>query len=146
MVSELTKQNYAALAEFRFQIRHFLHFSELRARGAGIEPQQYQLLLALAGMAEDAEPTVGYLAERLLVKHHSAVELVDRLERLGFVQRATNPKDRRGVLVSLTEAGAQVLDELSTSHREELDRTGPKLAEALRRIMRRSRTGGESAA
>ena len=146
MMAELSTANYQALADFRFQIRRFLHFSDQQARDAGIEPQQHQLLLALAGIAPGNEPTVGYLAERLLLKHHSAGELVDRLERLGFIQRAPNPRDRRAVLVALTENGAKVLEQLSSTHREELDRNGPKLAEALRRIMPRHRSGSESAA
>jgi|SRR5579871_936039 len=142
---DLSRENYLELAEFRFQIRRFLHFSEQQAGAAGIEPQQHQLLLALAGLPQGAQPTVGYLADRLLVRHHSAVELVDRLERLGLVRRETNPKDRRGVLVSLTAGGERILEGLSASHHEELERTGPELAAALRRIMRRTRVGSESA-
>lgn len=97
--------DYAALAEFRYQIRRFIHFSEAAARGLETEPQQHQLLLA--AKAADS-PTIGYLAERLQIRHHSAVELIDRMAASGLVERAHSTQDRRQVVVSLTEQGERI--------------------------------------
>ena len=135
---DLDADEYRKLEEFRFQIRRFLYFSETAARAAGIEPQQHQALLVLKGLPETAQPTIGRLAERLLLKHHSAVGLVDRLQTLGLVRRSPNPHDARQVLVHLTAQGQRMLHRLSVSHRAELEETGPKLAAALRAISRRS--------
>src|SRR6186713_1602260 len=101
--------NYTALAEFRFEIRRFLHMSEDAARRAGLEPQQHQLLLALKGAKPGIAPTIRWLAERLQVQHHSAVGLVDRLVERGMVRRYRDPSDLRRALISLTGAGESVL-------------------------------------
>ena len=135
---DLDPDQYRKLEEFRFQIRRFLNFSENAAREAGIEPQQHQALLVLKGMPETSQPTIGRLAERLLLKHHSAVGLVDRLQSIGLVTRSPNPRDARQVLVSLSAKGERVLHRLSVAHRAELEETGPELAAALRAISRRS--------
>ena len=135
--ADLEQAEYRQLEEFRFQIRRFLNFSEIAARSAGLEPQQHQALLALKGMPEDWLPTIGHLAERLLLKHHSAVGLVDRLQALGLVTRVTHPDDARLVLVHLTPNGERILHRLSITHRSELDDAGPKLAGALRAISRK---------
>src|SRR5215831_17109845 len=97
---------FIAQAEFRYEIRRFLHFSEMAARRAGLHPQQYQLLLAIRGLPREHEPTIGHLAERLQLQHNSAVELINRAERRGLVMRADDRQDRRQVRVHLTNKGA----------------------------------------
>ena len=130
---KLSRADYGELSRFRFQIRRFLHFSEEAARAEGLEPQQHQMLLAMAGLEE--EPTVGRLAEQLLIRHHSAVELLDRLEQRGLVERARDAADRRQVRAAITEAGWEKLRRLAGQHRAELRRTGPALVEALRAVI-----------
>lgn len=137
---ELDPAEYRKLEEFRYQIRRFLHFSETAAREAGIEPQQHQALLALKGIPADFPPTIRYLADRLLLKHHSAVGLVDRLQNLGLITRHTNPADARQVLLHLTKKGERILHSLSVAHRGELEEAGPKLTAALRAIGRKPTT------
>jgi DNA-binding MarR family transcriptional regulator len=127
--------HYRALAEFRYQIRRFVHFSERIARGAGLEPQQHQLLLAIKGLPESHEPTIGELAERLQLQHHSAAELIDRTEARGLVHRARGDADRRQVFVELTPTGERLLRRLSLHHRDELQSAGPSLAAALASII-----------
>lgn len=133
---DLSPEEYRSLAEFRGQIRRFLAFSEEQSRAAGLEPQQHQLLLAVKGLPGGARATIGDLAARLQLKHHSTVELVDRLEKLGYVSREAGDEDRRQVLVHLTAAGARVLRKLSIEHHQELEVAGPRLAKALRSIAR----------
>lgn len=135
---DLESSEYRKLEEFRFQIRRFLGFSEAAARASGIEPQQHQALLALKGMPQDCVPTIGHLADRLLLKHHSAVGLVDRLESLGLVTRQPSPDDARQVLLRLTAKGERILHRLSLTHHKELEETGPKLVAALRSISRQT--------
>jgi DNA-binding MarR family transcriptional regulator len=108
------------LAEFRYQIRRFLHFSEQAARSAGLEPQQHQLLLAVKGLPPRGAATIQAIAERLQLRHHSTVELVDRLENRGLVRRRRNPKDRRQVFIDLTVRGEAILRQLSVHHITEL--------------------------
>jgi len=112
-------------------IRSFLSFSERAARSHGIEPQQHQLLLACKGLPVNDRPTVGTLARRLCVEHHTAVALVDKLEAAGLVERAPSLQDRREVLVKITTAGDALLTSLSELHRDQLLQIGPKLATAL---------------
>lgn len=133
--SELCQSDYRALAELRYQIRSFLSFSERAAREHGVEPQQHQLLLALKGLPEGRRPTIGTIAERLCVEHHTAVTLTDRLERAGLVQRARGERDRREVLLSITERGQELLWHLSALHREQLKTVGPQLQRALSAIV-----------
>ncbi len=128
---DVTAADYRALAEFRYQIRRFLHFSDQAARAAGLEPQQHQLLLALKGLPEGTRPTIGELAERLQIQHHSAVELVDRLVERGLAERSRAAADRRQVLVQPTPQGAEILAELSRHHRAELRSLGPVLVRTL---------------
>jgi len=111
---------YRALAEFRYQIRRFLAFSERAARRAGLEPHQHQLLLAVKGLPAGRLATVGEIAERLQVRHHSAVGLIDRLAASGLVRRSRLAADRRQVVVRLTARGEAVLEELSVHHVAEL--------------------------
>ena len=126
---------YQTLAEFRYQLRRFLRFSEQAARAAGLEPQQHQLLLALMGLPEGKKATIGTLAERLQLAHHSTVELVDRLVERGFIQRSRDEADQRKVLVTLTPQGEEVLRNFSLSHRDELLSIGPALVQALNSIL-----------
>jgi len=122
---------YRALAEFRYQIRRFLNVSEQAARAAGLEPQQYLLLLALRGLPEGKQATILTLAERLQLRHHSVVGLIDRLEKRGLVRRVRGKEDRRKVLISLTARGEQILGNLARKRLAELRATGPELVRAL---------------
>jgi len=136
---DLTIRDYQELAEFRYQLRHFLHFSEARAREHGIEPHQHQALLALKGLPAGTQPTIGELANRLVLRHHTTVELVNRLEASGFVKRQPDPSDRRQILLHLTSQGTAKLRSLTVAHRDELKVKGPELAKALRAILRARR-------
>lgn len=118
----LTKQDFEALARFRFGIRRYLRFSEETVRRHGVTPQQYQLLLALKGFPGRDWATVGEVAERLQLRHHSVVELVDRAQGQGLVRRAPHPDDARAVQVLLTGLGEETLGRLSALHRDELRR------------------------
>jgi DNA-binding MarR family transcriptional regulator len=132
---ELSSADYAALGEFRYRIRRFLHFSEEAARQEELEPQQHQMLLAIRAVAEPEGPTIGALAEHLLIRHHSAVGLIDRLEERGLVARARGAGDRRQVRVHLTPEGEEKLNRLSTIHRAELLSTGPLLVKTLHSLL-----------
>ena len=133
---DLSLAAYRSLAELRHQIRSFLVFSEEQVRAAGMEPQQHQLMLAVKGLPAGAAATIGELAGRLQLKHHSTVELVNRLEKLGYVARQAGKQDRRQVIVRLTPAGASILRRLSLAHHQELEIAGPRLVKALRSIAR----------
>lgn len=137
-----TLAEYRALAELRYQIRKFLAFSERAARGAGIEPQQHQLLLAIKGLPTDRRPTIGALAERLCVEHQSGVALVDKVVERGFARRRPSDVDRRQVLVELTDEGERLLCGLSVVHREQFRTVGPTLVSALGAIMADARKRG----
>jgi DNA-binding MarR family transcriptional regulator len=129
--------DFEALAEFRYQIRRFLHFSEEAARLSDIEPHHHQLLLAAKGFpgSPDEGPTIGYLAERLQIRHHSAVELIDRMESQSLVKRVQSERDRRQVIVSPTRQGDRLLRKLTADHVRELRETGPALVAALEAIV-----------
>jgi DNA-binding MarR family transcriptional regulator len=135
MERKLTNRDYHSLAEFRHLIRRFVRFSEQAARAAGLEPKQHQLLLALKGLPTDVRPRIAELAERLQIQHHSAVELVNRLESAGFVRRQRGAEDRREVLLHVTSHGERVLRQLSLEHREELRSQGPALLESLQHLL-----------
>jgi DNA-binding MarR family transcriptional regulator len=134
-MKKLTLADYQALAEFRFQIRKFLHFSELAVQASGLERGQYQLMLAIKGMPEGVRPRIRELANRMHIQHHSAVELINRLESGGFVRRERALDDRREVLLELTPKGERVLGELALHHHEELRSASPDLVAALQRLM-----------
>jgi DNA-binding MarR family transcriptional regulator len=136
---DLSGEQYRDLAEFRTQIRQFLHFSELTAKEHGVEAQQHQLLLTVRGLPEDVKPTVREIAARLFIQHHSAVELINRLEQTGAIARQAGPEDKREVWVRLTPAGRAILRKLSLAHRNELERSGPELARALTSVLRHAR-------
>ena len=123
------------MAELRYQIRKFLRFSENAARQAGIEPQQHQLLLAIRGLPDGASPTIGVLAERMQLQHHSTVELVDRLVDRNFLCRLRSTTDRRQVLVKLTHDGEEFLQKLSLHHLEELQSAGPTFVKVLNSLL-----------
>lgn len=127
--------DFKAMAELRYQIRRFLRFSENAARQAGIEPQQHQLLLAVRGLPGDLKPTIGVLAERMQLQHHSTVELVDRLADRGFLVRLRATDDRRQVLVKLTHDGEEFLKTLSLHHLQELQSVGPKFVKILQGLI-----------
>lgn len=135
MERALTLADYESLAELRYQIRRFIGFSEQASRMAGLEPQQHQLMLSLKGLPRNVRPRIGELAERLQIRHHSAVELVNRLSVGGYVRRHRGGEDSRVVLLSLTAKGEQVLKKLSLQHRAELRTRGPVLLAALRRVL-----------
>lgn len=119
------------LAAFRFALRQFLRFSEDAAQSAHLAPQQHQALLAIKGFPGRDTVTVSELAERLQLRHHTAVELIDRLENELLVKRKPHESDGRKVVVGLTARGEQVLEQLSEAHREQLRRIGPQLTRLL---------------
>jgi DNA-binding MarR family transcriptional regulator len=134
-VSDLSTADFHALAGFRYQIRRFLHFSEEAARAEGLEPQQHQMLLAIRALDEGAGPAIGALADHLLIRHHSAVGLLDRLEERRLIVRTRSEPDRRTVRVKLTAAGERKLHRLSQAHRSELRTSGPGLVESLDAVL-----------
>jgi DNA-binding MarR family transcriptional regulator len=123
-----------ALADFRFELRKFLHFSENAALEAGLQPQQHQLLLQVAGASLGTAVTIAYAAERLGLKHNSVVELVDRSEREGHLVRTADPCDKRRAILRVTRKGKQVLGRLAGDHAIELNELAPKLAKAMKHI------------
>jgi DNA-binding MarR family transcriptional regulator len=133
----VTQTEYEELADFRYRIRRFLHFSEGAAHTEGLETQQHQALLAIRAMPGTEPCTIGAVARRLFLQHQSTVGLVDRLERAGLVRRAPSPADGRQVLVTLTRKGDSVLKRLSLTHHAELEIQAPELARALGAIIRR---------
>ena len=119
------------LAEFRYRLRMFLQFSENAAQKLGLQPQQHQLLLQIAGAPEDTPTTVGFAAERLGLRHNTAVELSNRSAEAGLIRRKQGDKDRRRVLLELTSKGKRFLDSLSIEHERELDELAPQLIQTL---------------
>jgi DNA-binding MarR family transcriptional regulator len=132
--SETVNRRLLFLAEFRFALRQFLHFSEAVAWQFDIQPQQHQLLLQVAGAPEDVSPTIAYAAGRLGLRHHSVVELVNRCEEAGLLMRSHDPVDLRRVVLSLTTKGSALIEKLSTYHAQELNVLGPRLIESLKQI------------
>ena len=130
-----TQADYAALAEFRYLIRGFLEFSEKVAKGVGLTPRQHQALLAIKGYGGGRPISVGDLAKRLRIRHHSAVELADRLSESGLVERSQDSSDQRRVLLGLTRRAEKHLATLSVAHLDELARLEPM----LRRVLERGR-------
>lgn len=131
----LSAAGYRQLAEFRHRIRTFLHFSEEAARSNGVEPQQYQLLLAIEGLPDGLRPTVRTLSQRLCLRHNSTVELVNRLVERGAIERRHSVEDRREVLLQLTPHGGELLRQLSILSVEELQISAPALSEALQNVV-----------
>ena len=132
---------YRAMSEFRHQIRRFLRFSEQVAEAAGVEPQQHLLLLAVRGLPNGNPPSIRALADRLLLKHHSVVELVDRSERMGLVRRVADRNDRRQVLVELSSKGERCLQKIFVQNRAKLRLQSNELSQALARLTREQKSG-----
>jgi DNA-binding MarR family transcriptional regulator len=122
------------LAEFRYELRRFVHFSERVALEAGLQPQQHQLLLQIAGARDGEAVTIAYAAERLGLKHNSTVELVDRSEREGLLTRTADPHDKRRAILETSSKGRRLLDRLATDHAKELKERAPRLFEALEHV------------
>ncbi|HEU0198836.1 MAG TPA: MarR family transcriptional regulator [Burkholderiaceae bacterium] len=134
--AKLDAHEYALLAAFRYALRSFMRFSESAAEGVGLTAQHYQALLVLRGCPEDQRVTINDLAQQLLIRHNSAVGLVDRLHKQGLIAREPSPLDGRKVYLRLTARGERVLERLASVHREELRRIGPQLRQLLQQITR----------
>ncbi len=138
--------SYRQLAELRFRIRQYLQFSEQVARNYGIEPQQHQLMLTIKGLPVNAIPTVSALANRLCLRHHSTVELINRLVERGAAVRKPSLQDRRQVLVELTPTGEELLAKLNADHEKELQTCAPELLHQMSVILAGSADEEESSA
>ena len=141
MAKKITSAEFRALAEMRYRIRLFLKEGDASARKAGLEPQQYLMLLAIRGLAPEMPAKIQTLADRLVLKHHSAVELLDRLERRGYVKRTRGRQDRRQVLVSLMPRGEKILETVVQQRISELRVTGRELVRAIAALLRDERDG-----
>jgi DNA-binding MarR family transcriptional regulator len=130
----VTNDEIRTLAGLRLVLRQFQSFSERTAEARGLTTQQYQALLAIKGEDSDAPITVTLLAQRLLIKHNSAVGLVDRMEELGLVARRPSERDRRSVIVQITARGESVFKRLALAHRRELQRIAPELGRHARQL------------
>jgi DNA-binding MarR family transcriptional regulator len=135
MRRKIAMAEYRSLAQLRYLIRHFLQEGDGTARKAGLEPQQYLMLLTIRGLPEGERPTVRTLAERLALRHHSAVELIDRLAMHGFVKRSRNLQDRRQVHVALTPKGEKTLERVVEQRISELRTTGKELVKAIGELL-----------
>ncbi|ERR1700751_2096538 len=135
VASSATQANLlSTLADFRFELRRFLHFSECAALAAGLQPQQHQLLLQVAGAPESTPVSIAYAAGRLGLKHNSVVELVDRSEREGLLARSADADDKRRAILRVTRKGHQVLERLSGDHARELNEMAPLLIQTLEHV------------
>jgi DNA-binding MarR family transcriptional regulator len=139
MRKKISTAEFQALAELRYKIRSFLKEGDAAARLAGLEPQQYLMLLAIRGLSPDTPPKIQTFAERLSLKHHSAVELVDRLEQRGLVRRTRSKEDRRQVLVSLLPRGEKLLERVVQQRIGELRASGRELVKAIDALLRDER-------
>jgi DNA-binding MarR family transcriptional regulator len=135
--------HYELLAEFRYEIRRFLTFSEQAARAEGIEPQQHQALLAIKGLPRNRRATIATLAQRLQIRHHSAVGLINRMESKGLIRRICCPDDHREMMLRLTARGERLLQGLSHLHRAELQSAGPALLRALLAVIPDAEVAGK---
>lgn len=141
MAEKITDGEYRALAELRYRLRRFLQEGDATAVQAGLEPQQYLLLLAIRGLPEGQETTITALAERLSLRHHSTVELIDRMETRGYLRRTRGREDRRQVLVSLQPRGAKLLEQVVEHRIIELRANGRELVGAIDALLERKRAG-----
>ena len=137
MSAEITTEEFRALAELRYRIRHFLNEGNTAARKAGLESQQYLLLLMIRGLPSGEQATIRTLAERLALKHHSVVELVDRMEAHGYVRRTRGRDDRRRVLVSLLPRGERMLEDVARQRIDEVRSYGHELVRAIDQLLDR---------
>lgn len=136
MPKGISTGEYQALAELRYRIRKFLREGDTVASAAGLEPQQYLLLLMIRGIPDGQEATVSTLAERLVLKHHSVVELIDRMEAHGYVRRSRSREDRRSVLVFLLPRGEKLLEQVAHHRIGELRASGAALANAIAALVK----------
>jgi DNA-binding MarR family transcriptional regulator len=143
MSKKITSAEFRALAELRYRLRIFLKQGDAEARSAGLEPQQYLMLLVIRGLAPDTPAKIQTLADRLALKHHSAVELVDRLEKRGLVRRTRSRTDRRQVLVSLLPRGQKVLERVVQQRISELRSSGRELVSAITALLRDGRNSAD---
>jgi len=139
MSKPITTAEYQALAELRYRIRKFVREGDAVAAAAGLEPQQYLLLLMIRGIPAGQEATVRALAERLALRHHSVVELIDRLEAHGYVRRTRSREDRRSVLVSLLPRGEKTLEQVAQHRIDELRASGVALVNAIASLLENGR-------
>ena len=135
----MTGNEYRALAELRYRIRRFLRDADSVARAAGLEPQQYLMLLAIRGLPQGDQATIRTLADRVMLKHHSTVELIDRLESHGYVRRSRRRDDRRLVMVSLLPRGQRVLEGVARHRMSELRSNGRQLVDAINHLLEHAR-------
>lgn len=135
----MTADKYRALAELRYQIRRFLRDGDAVASSVGLKPQQYLMLLAIRGLPQDSEATIRTLADRVFLKHHSTVELIDRLEKHGYVCRSRGVDDRRLVMVSLLPRGERVLERVVRHRITELRSNGRQLVHAINQLLEHTR-------
>ena len=133
---DVTLADYRALAEFRYELRRYLALSDQAARYAGLHPGQYRFLLMLKRLPDGIEPTIGNLAGRLGLRHHSTVELVDRLEKRGFIYRERNERHRSFVFVRIAPKGESILRKIVASRKVDLKKAGPVLVEALNTLIK----------
>jgi DNA-binding MarR family transcriptional regulator len=134
------------LAEFRFQLRQFLSFSEISSERHGIQAQQYQLLQVVAAAPPGQPASVSYLADRMVLRHNSTVELVDRAERAGLVRRHTDERDLRRSIIKLTPAGEQLLRAMVAEHVQELDRLADRIIHSIRAVSQNSQAASSESA
>src|SRR5713226_7063918 len=135
MAERITDGEYHALSQLRYLIRRFLQEGDATARQAGLEPQQYLLLLAIRGLEPGQEASIRTIAERLALRHHSTVELIDRMEAHGFVKRTRGREDRRQVLVSLQPRGEKLLEKVVAQRIVELRSHGHALVESIGKLL-----------
>jgi len=133
--SSIATDRLHKLAEFRFQLRKFLRFSEIASEAAGISVQQYQMLQVIAAMPEGQGASISYLAERMILRHNSAVELVDRAVRAGMVRRESDDEDLRRSIVKLMPEGEKVIEQLIPLHLAEIDLRGRDIIAALEVVL-----------
>jgi DNA-binding MarR family transcriptional regulator len=127
--------DYFRLSEFRFQLRRFLHSSQSAATEAHLHPQQHQLLLTILGMPKGESPTIVNVARHMILRHNSAVELVDRCIKQGLLLRHEDPDDRRRILLEVTPAGEEIMQRLSEFHLRQLEVQGPELIRSLQNVL-----------
>jgi DNA-binding MarR family transcriptional regulator len=137
MAMRIALSDYRALAALRYRIRLFLSEGDAAARREGLEPQQYLLLLAVRGLPEGAKATIQVLAQRLMLKHNSTVELIDRLEMHGYLRRSRSRQDRRCILVKLLPRGKQLVERVARERLTELRGGGEALSDALDTLLGR---------
>ena len=142
--ARLDAHEYELLSAFRFALRNFMRFSESAAKGLGLTAQHYQAMLVVRGCPEDQRVTINDLAQQLLIRHNSAVGLVNRLHKQGLMAREPSPEDGRKVHLRLTLKGERVLERLASVHREELRRIGPQLRQLVQQITRATANSSRS--